>query len=69
MFIQRSNISGDVCINNNVIKTVDEYRDLGVIVDNNLRFKSHIDHIVAKANTRACLIHKCFVSKDVNTLV
>jgi Reverse transcriptase (RNA-dependent DNA polymerase)/Endonuclease-reverse transcriptase len=69
MCLRRSSVDSNVYINNNVIKSVNEYKDLGVIVDSNLRFKSHIDHIVVKANTRACLIHKCFVSKDISTLV
>jgi len=56
-------------LDNNVIKRVSEYKDLGVIIDNALKFKSHINCIVAKANSRACLIHKCFVSRDIPTLV
>jgi ribonucleases P/MRP protein subunit RPP40 len=53
----------------NVINRVSEYKDLGVIIDNSLKFKSHINSIVAKANSRACLIHKCFVTRDIPTLV
>src|SRR5664279_51238 len=56
-------------LDNNIIKRVNEYRDLGVIIDNALKFKSHINSVVAKANSRACLIHKCFVSRDIPTLV
>jgi len=34
----------------------------------NLTFTSHRTKIVAKAHARASLIHKCFLSKDDNTL-
>jgi len=45
------------------VNIVSEVRDLGVIVDPALKFNSHINYIVAKANTRA-LIHKCFLSHN-----
>ena len=35
-------------------------RDLGVLIDSNLSFVEHINHIVANAYARACLTHKCF---------
>jgi len=44
------------------VNSVSEVRDLSVTVDPALKFKSHISYIVAKANTRASLIHKCFLS-------
>ena len=44
-------------------------RDLGVIVDSSLKFNSHISYIVAKANSRASLIHKCFVSRNPEILL
>ena len=53
-------------INDKPVNTVSEVRDLGVIVDSSLKFNSHISYIwpiVAKANTRASLIHKCFVTQ------
>jgi len=39
------------------VNTVTEVRDLGVIVDSSLKFNSHINYIVAKANSRASLIY------------
>ena len=36
--------------------------DLGVFVDERLKFDSHINYIVARASVRANLIHKCFLS-------
>jgi len=52
-------------LGNNVISTVNEVRDLGVIIDNDLKLTVHVNNIVAKAHSRACLIHKCFIPKDV----
>jgi len=56
-------------LNNIAITKAHEFKDLGVIIDENLKFTSHINHAVAKASVRACLIRKCFVSKDVPTLM
>ena len=40
-------------------------KDLGVVMDSALKLNAHIDGIiVAKANSRAYLIRKCFVSRD-----
>ena len=48
---------------------VTEISDLGVLIDNKLSFTSHINRVVAQASVRANLIKKCFVSKDVSTLI
>jgi len=37
-------------------------------VDSKLKFFKHIGNIVARAHNRANLIHKCFLSLDVQTL-
>ena len=45
-------------------------RDLGITVSSNLSFSEHIKDIVRKAlNQRANMIHRCFVSRNVNLLV
>ena len=41
-----------------------ETRDLGIIIDNNLNFYSHISAISHKANVRASLILRSFTTKD-----
>lgn len=56
-------------IGNNEIEKVNQMKDLGVIVDSSLGFDSHINQIAAKAFVRSNLILKCFLSRDVNTLV
>ena len=48
---------------------VDHVKDLGVIIDEQLKFYLHINHVVASAFTRANLILKCFTSRHVRTLL
>ena len=48
---------------------VDSVKDLGVIMDNQLKFDVHVNNIVLRAHKIANLIHKCFVSKDPPTLI
>jgi hypothetical protein len=52
-----------------VLPSVTEINDLGVLIDNKLSFRSHINRVVAQASIRANLIKKCFVSKDISTLI
>jgi len=55
-------------LNDNILPVVDEVKDLGVIIDFHLSFDAHVTKTVARAFTRANLIHKCFTSRDVATL-
>ena len=48
---------------------VDEVRDLGVSIDSRLTFHTHIKQTVVRACVRANLVHKCFISCDVSTLI
>ena len=43
--------------------------DLGVNIDNKLKFADHINSIVTKANQRKSLILRCFLSRNPTTLV
>jgi len=52
-----------------VLQLVSDVKDLGVTVDAHLTFNKHIDQVVARAFIRSNLIHKCFVSRDVPTLL
>jgi len=62
---QRPNVdSHNYVLNAHVLEKVDVVRDLGVHVDCFLKFDHHISFIVHKAMTRACLILKCFLSRD-----
>jgi hypothetical protein len=51
-------------LNGVVLPDVKSTVDLGVTVDSNLRYKLHINNIVIKAHQRACLIMRCFKSRD-----
>jgi len=57
-----------VHIGNHVVQCVHTVKDLGVHVDKNLKFMTHINKTVAKVQSSANLIHKCFISKDPTTL-
>ena len=56
-------------LNGDPVKVVHNSKDLGIIIDNGLKFRTHINGIVAKAHARANLIHRCFVFKVTCTLV
>ena len=64
-----NDVLASVHIGNHVMQSVDTVKDLGVHVDENLKFTTHINMTVAKAQSRANLIHKCFISKDPTTLI
>jgi len=52
-------------LNSNTLLIVNEVKDLGVFVDSNLTFYSHIDKIFARAFIHSNLILECVVSRDV----
>jgi len=56
-------------LHNFVLPTVLNIRDLGIIVDSNLSFSNHVDSIVSRANIKANLIIRCFISGDRDLLV
>ena len=56
-------------IANAVISNTSLIVDLGVTFDQDLKFKSHICNIVKKAKQRACLIHRCFISRSIPNLI
>jgi len=47
-----------------VLDTVETVRDLGVIVDQRLKFDAHISSIVHKAMVRARFILRCLMSRN-----
>ena len=47
-----------------LLKSVDEMKDLGVMIDSKLSFSSHIAQIVAKAKQRLFLIFRSFRTRD-----
>ena len=60
----------DLVLGDCMIPQVDSVRDLGVVMDNRLRFDIHINHIVTRAHRLANRIHTCFTSRrDSSTLM
>ena len=68
MYVGNLEHSVQLLLNGNALPVANEVKDLGVIVDDKLTFNGHIDQIVQRAYSRANLIHKCFLSRDVRTL-
>ena len=52
-----------------VLPTCNTIRDLGIQVDDKLKFSEHINLIVSKALSRSYLLRKCFVSRNRDNLV
>jgi len=55
-------------INNFPLPVVTSYRDLGITITCELSPSPHINDIVTKAHCRANMIHRCFVSRNINLL-
>jgi len=68
MSIGRSNSTHCFNISSNRVQPVCISKDLGVNVCSDLSFATYVNTIAAKAHARACLIHKCFISRDAVTL-
>jgi len=68
MYVGSTSWNANLSLNVNMLPVVDRVKDLGVIIDSHLAFTHHIDYIVARAFTRANLIHKCFASRDTASL-
>ena len=56
-------------IDGHALNIASDVRDLGVIVDSNLKFDKHISLAARRAHQRAGLILKCFHSRDNNLLM
>ena len=57
-------------VENCVLSTVQEFVDLGVTMNNGLKFSMHIAKVASvKGHKMANLILKCFLSRDINSLV
>jgi hypothetical protein len=56
-------------VDNVAIDAVKQIRDLGVLVDSNLKFSAHIAKIVANAKQRSALLFRSFVTSEFKTLL
>jgi len=61
MYVGNTNGKLSMPLNSNTSPVVNEVKDLGVFVDSNLTFHSHIDKIVARSFLCSIFILKCFV--------
>ena len=55
-------------MNNQPLPTVDLENDLGVVIDNQLKFHHHTGATIAKANCVLAIINKSFANLDVTML-
>ena len=69
MEIGHSNNNDCFCIDDDIIQTVNSVKDFGIHISSSLNFSTHVNLIVPKAQARANLTHKCFLSKDPSTLM
>ena len=63
-----SDCNHDYYIESVPVVQVDVVKDLGIFVDKSLKFDHHINNVARAALTRANLIHKCFISKDITVM-
>lgn len=56
-------------INGHTLSYVDTNRDLGVLVDSNLKFTNHIANVVCTAKQRMALLFRAFITRDTKVLV
>lgn len=68
MSFGRSLTSSVYRIGDHPIDQVDQFKDLGIVVDSPFSFNSHIHLVCAIANRRLGIIKKTFVSRDVKLL-
>jgi len=50
----------EILINNNVVSIVNEFKLLGVLLDNNINFQKNISYIIKKVNLKIYSIKKLF---------
>jgi len=62
-------VVSSLSIANNVLPVNTLCRDLGILIQNDLKQSAHIHEVVSKAQKRANCILRSFVSRDVNLLL
>ena len=56
-------------ISTNPIPPTKIIKDLGITMQNDLKFTNHISDIITRANQRAALIYRCFLSRNTTNLI
>ena len=67
LHLGRLNPNSTYYINSTALQNTSEVKDLGVIIDNHLKFHGHVSSIVSKANQLLALIRKSFIYSDLHT--
>ena len=68
MHIGKITVMNQFHINDIPLPLVSSYRDLSITVSKDISPTVYINEIVAKAHQRANMIHRCFVSQNVELL-
>ena len=68
MSIGKSDISF-YSLNNTLIPKYSNFRDLGIVFDDNIKFNIHINNICSKAYVISNIICRCFISNNLYYLV
>lgn len=68
MFFGKPSVRDDIVLCNTVIEVVDSFKLLGLYIDANLKFVSHIDHVIGKLCTAAYIVRKFRSSLPVHIL-
>ena len=63
MSIGKSDISF-YSVNNNLIPKYSNFRDLGIVFENNIKFNIHINNICSKAYVISNIIFRCFITNN-----
>ena len=63
--VKKDNQSTALCLGNNIIDRVSEYRYLGLIMDNDLTFKSHRESFISRVNHKLVFFRK--IQNYINT--
>jgi hypothetical protein len=65
----KNNPKREYFIDGQKLQTVDNFRDLGIIVSSNLKFSAHCNSIATKALRTIGMIFRTFISRNPKTLV
>ena len=68
MHVERKNIAHSFQMNDHILENLKEEKDLGVIIDNRLKFPTHTSAAIQKANSILGLIKRSFATFDEDTL-
>ena len=64
LHLGRSNTNHTYSINNNPLEQISQEKDLGIIIDNKLKFHEHVSYAANKANSILAIIRKTFAALD-----